>query len=87
MAAAETQVGDLVRMADKSDGMPHVAIVTEVHKDEVEVVHSGRVNGNDIGGVRFDKLQRTNNTLDCLHMHSPHEFIAVRRLNKPASND
>ena len=80
ISAEQAQIGDLVHMSDKSDGMPHVAIVTKVSEDEVEVVHSGRVDGEDTGGVRFDTLKRAGETLDCTNVHSPHEFIAVRRL-------
>lgn len=76
----DVQIGDLVQMSNRNDQVPHIAIITEVESNEVTLIHSGRTDPQDTGGILEEKLLKIGEGLDCLHMHSPREFAAIRRL-------
>jgi hypothetical protein len=81
---ADIQVGDLVQMVDISHNMPHIGVVTATG-EQVEVYHSGRINKDDVGGVRRDYLPFVDGKLDCTKVHSPHMFLEIRRLKSDVS--
>jgi hypothetical protein len=77
------EVGDLVYMRIPDDPVPHVGIIVELGVDRLDVVHSGRSNPEDTGGVCTETVPYSGIVVDTMAMDKPREFLGVRRLKTP----
>jgi len=77
---------DLLHVKVKNDPIPHLAIVTDVKPYTLTVIHSGRKDPHDSGGILTETIPRTNSTIDTLALTVPREFLGIRRLKSLAEH-
>ena len=86
ISVEECRPTDLLHIIIKDDTIPHVAIVTDIASDHITLVHSGRGNARDIGGVTIETIPRTNSSIDTSKLQVPRELIGIRRLKSLAEH-
>jgi hypothetical protein len=79
---SDVQIGDCIYMTNIDDHIAHIAIITHVQESSLTIVHSGRDNSSDIGGIITETIPTHGDMIDCLQMKSPRNFISIRRLKR-----
>lgn len=73
-------VGDLVHMIAAGQDVPHIGIILERRPESVLIIHSGRENSIEIGGVETEEVALSATGIVTSNMKSPRDFLGVRRL-------